>query len=58
MSMLKRSKKTIILADHSKFNQIGLVQLALIKEIDLIISDDKLAKSTKEVYEKYRVKVY
>jgi len=41
-AMLRRSKKKIILADHSKFGQEGVMSIATIDQVDNIITDQKL----------------
>lgn len=38
-AMIAMSKKSVILADHSKFGQEGVMRVASIKEIDHIITD-------------------
>lgn len=37
--MMQNSKKTILLADHTKFNQTSLFKIAPLEAIDLIITD-------------------
>ncbi|HLV09254.1 MAG TPA: DeoR/GlpR family DNA-binding transcription regulator [Halanaerobiales bacterium] len=50
-SMIKQAKRVIIIADHTKINETGLTQFAPIEEIDTIISDDQINRSTKEEFE-------
>ena len=39
--MIARGQKVILLADHSKFGRVAFVKLADIKEIDMLITDQK-----------------
>lgn len=40
-AMLKVSKKGVILSDHTKFGQEGVMSISSLEQIDLIISDQK-----------------
>lgn len=40
--MLKKSTKTIVLLDHTKFEKTSLVQVAPWSEIDIVISNKEL----------------
>ncbi|MDD9267394.1 DeoR/GlpR family DNA-binding transcription regulator [Paenibacillus sp. GCM10023248] len=48
--MIRASKKTILLTDHTKFDQTALVSFASLKEIDLLITD---AQTDDEVVARY-----
>lgn len=51
--MVKNSQKTIIMADYSKFNNVAMNKIASFKEIDLLITDDKVdMKIIKKMKEK------
>lgn len=43
--MIKQAREVIIMADHSKFNEIGLTRFASLDNINKIISDSRLSKS-------------
>lgn len=50
-AMLRMSKKRVILADHSKFGQEGVMSIASLNQIDVIISDQLLPSSRHPVKE-------
>ncbi len=49
-TMTKQARKVIIMADSSKFNQIGLTQFASLDQIEMIISDSTIKNSTKDLF--------
>jgi len=48
--IIKQSQRVILLADSSKFNKISPIHVANLSEIDMIISDDRLAPELVEAY--------
>lgn len=42
--MIRRSNKSVVLADHSKFNKRSLARICNISEVDILISDVSLNK--------------
>jgi DeoR/GlpR family transcriptional regulator of sugar metabolism len=56
--MVERAEETIILADHTKFKQAGLVKFADLKDVDMIISDDSLDESIRREFEEYGVSMF
>lgn len=51
------SKKVIILADYSKFDRIGLHQIAAIDEYDCYVSNEKLDNKYKEYFFDKNIKI-
>lgn len=41
-AMMKASSKTIVLADHTKFNRSAMMQIAPFDKVDYVITDDQL----------------
>ncbi|GAB6099709.1 rhamnose catabolism operon transcriptional regulator RhaR [Halanaerocella petrolearia] len=56
-NMVKRSNKTIILAKHTAFNEIGLSQFASIDEIDKIITSSLIDKSIIKKFKKTKKEI-
>ncbi|MFW6287820.1 MAG: DeoR/GlpR family DNA-binding transcription regulator [bacterium] len=48
--MSKQAQKLIVLADYSKFDQVGLSQFATFDDIDTIITDDNIDEEIKKDY--------
>jgi DeoR family fructose operon transcriptional repressor len=55
--MIERSKTTIVLADHSKFNKTGPVFLADLASIDSLITDNQSRPEQYEFVEKSGIRV-
>ncbi|MEJ6952198.1 DeoR/GlpR family DNA-binding transcription regulator [Natronospora cellulosivora (SeqCode)] len=49
--MSNQAQRLIVLADYSKFNQVGLAQFATFEDIDTIITDDNIDESIKKEFE-------
>jgi DeoR family fructose operon transcriptional repressor len=45
-AMIQASKRVVVLADHTKFNQVALAQVCELSEIDMIITDTGLDEDT------------
>ena len=41
-AMMKASSKTVVLADHTKFNRSAMMQIAPFDKVDYVITDDQL----------------
>lgn len=50
--MIKKSKKTFLLVDSSKFNKINIAQIARIEEIDYLISEQEPPQDIMEIINK------
>ncbi len=46
-NMIKQTKEVIIIADHTKLDEVSLTQFASIKDIDMVITDDSIDKIMK-----------
>lgn len=44
-SMMKASKKTVLLVDHTKFSKVKVAKICDVSQIDMIITDDKVPLS-------------
>jgi len=55
--MINRSTQAYLLVDSSKFDNPSFVSIASLKDIDFIVTDDKLTNNTKSQYEKQGVKI-
>lgn len=55
--MIAHSKKTVIIADHSKFESVASWRVCQLDEIDLFVTGKELKESIKEYYKKLDVKV-
>ncbi|MCX6054239.1 MAG: DeoR/GlpR family DNA-binding transcription regulator [Chloroflexi bacterium] len=55
--MLLRSKKFILIADYSKFGQIGAVYLGSLDEIDCVVTDSKVDLQKLKMFEEYNTKI-
>ena len=51
-SMIASGKRTVLLADHSKFKQKALAKICDIEEFDTIITDSGIEKETREYLDK------
>lgn len=51
-TMMGQTQEVILLADHTKFNQIGLAQFAPIEDLDRIITDSGVEDTIVEEFEK------
>lgn len=55
--MVESAKEVFVLADYSKFYKISFAKIAPIEEVDCIITDSKIEKSTIDKYDKLGIKV-
>lgn len=53
--LVKKARKVICIADHSKFNKSFFYKIAPLTDIDLIITDDGLDDDTKKQFEKNKL---
>lgn len=56
-AMIRASRKTILVADHSKFGRDGMVHVAPLSDIDQIVSDTGLDIQYKEMLKENEVEV-
>lgn len=56
-SMMESAKRTVALADYSKFGKISYVNVCGLEEIDGIITDQKLSDEIKEAFEKKKIRI-
>ncbi len=56
--MIERSKKVILLADHSKFGQTAFVKLLDLDAVDCIITDCDPGEKWKQICEDNNIKLY
>ncbi|WP_413376289.1 DeoR/GlpR family DNA-binding transcription regulator [Alkalihalobacillus sp. 1P02AB] len=54
---IRSSNETILLADSTKFGQVGLMRFAQIEEVDMVITDSSLELSFKEAFKEKNIKV-
>lgn len=52
-AFLQNAKETMIVADHTKFNNISLIKLSHFNKNDKIITDDEIPKETYKQYSNY-----
>lgn len=57
-NMLQQSKEVIILADHTKFEEIGLTQFAAVEQINQIITDSKVAQTFLDKFKGKGIKIW
>lgn len=55
--MISHSQKTVIIADHSKFETVASWKVCPLEDIDLFITGNELEKDTAEYYEKLNIHV-
>ena len=46
--MCAQGERRVIVADSSKFDQVGFVRIFDLSEVDVIITDDRLADSARQ----------
>ena len=49
--MIASAHRLVVVADHSKWNVVGLAAIASISEIDILITDDKLPEAARRALE-------
>jgi DeoR family fructose operon transcriptional repressor len=50
--IIKQSQRVVLLADSSKFEKISPISVAPLSEVDIIITDDRLAPDLAEAYQR------
>lgn len=55
--IIEHSKKTILLADSSKFSKVGAIKVCDIESIDIIITDENISNSDREELIRAGIKV-
>lgn len=55
--MIRRAKKRIILADHSKFNRLASIKICDLSNIDTIITSEGLEEEIKQKYEDFGIEI-
>jgi DeoR/GlpR family transcriptional regulator of sugar metabolism len=50
-AMIASAHRVVVVADHSKWNVVGLAAIAPISEIDILITDDKLPETARRALE-------
>lgn len=55
--MIDRSRKVVVVADHTKFGRDGMVKIANLDEIDVIVSDQDLPPQYRELLESRSVEL-
>lgn len=56
-AMVKQAAKTILLADHSKFDQVSFIKIVDFSDIDYIITDEEPSAEWLEVFKKYNIEL-
>ena len=56
-AMIGASSKTVVLADHTKFNRSAMMQIAPFHAIDYVITDDRLADDVYNAFGKYKSQI-
>lgn len=56
-NMLNQAREIIILADYTKFEEIGLTQFASINQINTIITDNSISNNMKNSFEKMGIEI-
>lgn len=56
-AMIRAGKRVVVVADHTKFNQIALAQVCTLNEIDMIITDSGLDDETADRFQDAGVEV-
>jgi DeoR family transcriptional regulator of aga operon len=56
-TMIERSKKLIVIADHTKLGQRKLVPIASIDKVNILITDSKADKKLLKAFEDKGIKV-
>ena len=56
--MIEAAKQVILLADHTKFNKVAFARFAKLEEIDICVTDDKVAAETIAEMKNKGVKVF
>jgi DeoR family lactose phosphotransferase system repressor len=55
---INHSKRKIIVADHSKFNQSDIITFRKLDEFDYLLTDMEISKKDEEIYSKYTKVIY
>jgi DeoR/GlpR family transcriptional regulator of sugar metabolism len=56
-SMAASARKSIILTDSSKFNELGVVLQSKLADVDMVVTDSKIPADAKAILEKNEIKV-
>ena len=55
--MIRRAKKRIVLADHSKFNRLAPIKICDLSDIDIIITSEGLGEEIKQKYKDFGIEL-
>jgi DeoR/GlpR family transcriptional regulator of sugar metabolism len=56
-SLAASARRTIILTDSSKFNELGVVLQSKLSDIDMVITDSNIPADAKAILEKNEIKI-
>ena len=55
--MISRGQRTIMMADHSKFDRTSFVKYCNFQQIDILVTDRRPADEWMELFEEYQIHV-
>ena len=55
--MISRGQKTIMMADHTKFDRTSFVKYCSFQQIDILVTDRRPADEWMELLEEYQIRI-